>query len=745
MVEGAPNESQGKQPLPAGATPAVAATPAAGATSAAPATPAAGAGLAPTVDGPVPASPLEAPPAEVRAVSIGPYEIKGLLGEGGFGAVYLGEQLEPVRRLVAIKVIRPGREGKRFAERFASERRILASMDHPNIARVVDAGETKDGQPWIAMEYAPGLPISKYCDQNRLSVKDRIDLLETVAQAVQFAHEKGIVHRDLKPGNVLVSVDGGIAVPKIIDFGIAKVLGGEETGGDTGQVLGTPGFMAPEQTVSAGFDADPRADVYSLGAMLYLLLAGALPFDPSADAAATALRIRALDAPLMSDRLRAMAAPEQEEIARNRRTRPGALARALRGDLDMIAARCLDRDRMRRYANAGELVADLRRWRTLRPVDAAPDTLRYRTRKFVARHRSSVVLAALLALSVIGGGVVAAVGWYEASARLAKAQDAERRFANEAMESRAAVAFIGSVLQSANLDESPQGSHTTALEMLQRAERHADDVLRNRPATEAAVRLALGRVYASLGRLDDAQRNLFRGVNLVQKLHGHDSSELAEMYQALGDVSRLRKNYPAARELLKQAYEILQGMPEHMQVELAANRMAYADVQIDAGQAADALMQLEVAEHWARECDPPDEASLSSVQWFRATANLALGRYEAALQAADANLAYNRLHLATGHWWIAESETVRAAALAGLGRVQEAETLMHEALPRMEAALAEGAPPLRRAFARAAFVAEKAGHADAAAALRERAHNRPVEPPPTEKPPKGTPGIQAPS
>lgn len=240
----------------------------------------------------------------------------------------------------------------------------------------------------------------------------------------------------------------------------------------------------------------------------------------------------------------------------------------------MIAARCLDRDRMRRYADAGELVADLRRWRTLRPVDAAPDTLRYRTRKFVARHRSSVVLAALLALSVIGGGVVAAVGWYEASARLAKAQDAERRFANEAMESRAAVAFIGSVLQSANLDESPQGSHTTALEMLQRAERHADDVLRNRPATEAAVRLALGRVYASLGRLDDAQRNLFRGVNLVQKLHGHDSSELAEMYQALGDVSRLRKNYPCCARAAEAGVRDPAGMPEHMQVELAANRMA---------------------------------------------------------------------------------------------------------------------------------------------------------------------------
>ncbi|MFO0961391.1 MAG: serine/threonine-protein kinase [Phycisphaerales bacterium] len=701
--------------------------------------------LPPTVSAPAPTSPLAKPAEEIAGVHLGPYEVKALLGEGGFGAVYLGEQRDPVRRLAAIKVIRPGREGQHFAERFGAERRILASMDHPNIARILDAGETTDGKQWIAMEYAPGLPISRYCDQNRLTVRDRVALMRTVADAVGFAHEKGVVHRDLKPGNVLVSVDGGRHVPKVIDFGIAKVLGGDATAGETGQVLGTPGFMAPEQTVSAGYDADPRADVYSLGAMLYLLLAGAMPFD-HADPAAGALRVRDEDAPPMAARFHALPATEQAEIARNRRSDPRALGHELAGELETIVAKCLDRDRMRRYANAGALVAELDRWEQSRPLEAMPDTVGYRMRKFVQRHFSSVVLAVLLFLSVAVGGAVSAVGWYLASERLEEARAAEHRLGLEASEARAAVAFIGSVLESASIDAAPKGAQTTVLDMLRQAEAHADQTLRDRPATDCAVRLALGRVYTTLAMPDDAQRNLIRGLSLAESAYGRPSTQLAAMYAALAEVTRARRNYPAARELLRQSDDILRALPEPPLRELVANRIADADIQIDAGEAAAALGTLETAQRLAQECTPADTDALGSIEWYRSMAYLALGRYADALAAADRNLAANKARLPDNHWWIAETQTARAAALAGLGRTEEAETTLHLALPQLEHALSPDARALRKALARAAFVEEKAGHPQEAAALRARAEAKPGAKarPAVPPPPAGTPGAQAP-
>ncbi|MBL9141050.1 MAG: serine/threonine protein kinase, partial [Phycisphaerae bacterium] len=232
-----------------------------------------------TLPGADEASPLAVRATELQGVRVGPFEIKGAIGSGGFGDVFLGEQQEPVHRLAAIKMLSRDRGGARFRALFEAERRVLAQIDHPNVARMLDAGCTPDGREWVAMEYAPGPSITAYCDMNRLSIAERVHLFSKVLRAVDFAHEKGVVHRDLKPSNILVSVDGGTAVPKIIDFGIARVLGGSAQATEPNRVIGTPGYMAPEQTVGGGADADARADVYSLGAVLFELCTGTLPME----------------------------------------------------------------------------------------------------------------------------------------------------------------------------------------------------------------------------------------------------------------------------------------------------------------------------------------------------------------------------------------------------------------------------------------------------------------------------------
>jgi WD40 repeat protein/serine/threonine protein kinase len=382
---------------------------------------------------------------------IGPYKLMEQIGEGGFGLVFVAEQQEPVRRQVALKVIKPGMDSREVIARFEAERQALALMDHPNIARVLDAGATASGRPYFVMELVRGIPITDFCDRNQFTPRARLELFVPVCQAVQHAHQKGIIHRDIKPSNVLVTLHDGRPVVKVIDFGIAKAVGQRLTDKTVytrfAQLIGTPLYMSPEQAEMSGLDIDTRSDVYALGVLLYELLTGTTPFDGERlrRAAFDEVRriIREEEPPRPSTRLSTLGATLSAVSAR-RRTEPGRLPALVRGELDWIVMRCLDKDRTRRYETANGLARDVERYLKDEPVEACPPTAGYRLRKFARKNRKLLATAAafavLLLLGVTGSAWqavrateaegVARANERQADANAAQARDKEKE-ANE--------------------------------------------------------------------------------------------------------------------------------------------------------------------------------------------------------------------------------------------------------------------------------------------------------------------------
>ncbi len=350
------------------------------------------------------------------------YRVIEKIGEGGFGTVHMAEQQRPLRRLVALKILKAGMDTRQVVARFDQERQALALMDHPHIARVFDGGETAAGRPYFVMELVKGVPLTAHCDAQRLTVRERLEVFLQVCDAVQHAHQKGLIHRDLKPGNVLVSYVDGRHEAKVIDFGIAKALDRRFTDHTvyTGfhQMVGTPQYMSPEQAVGS-LDVDTRTDVYALGVLLYELITGATPFDgeelrhagiggiqriiSEVEPPRPSTRFATLDQrPSTSGASEPLSATQR--IAQQRRIEPGALARLLRGDLDWIAMRCLEKDRARRYASASDLAADIRRYLADQPVQAGPPGMTYRARKFIRRHRAGTLAAVVLLIAAVAGG-----------------------------------------------------------------------------------------------------------------------------------------------------------------------------------------------------------------------------------------------------------------------------------------------------------------------------------------------------
>src|SRR4051794_17720717 len=357
---------------------------------------------APTVDAP----PGGAPAPEEPGMVIGPYKLLEPIGEGGMGAVYMAEQVEPVRRRVALKLIKPGMDSKQVVARFEAERQALAMMDHPNIAKVHDAGMSASGRPYFVMELVRGLPITEYCDREQLSIPERLELFTLVCRAVQHAHQKGVIHRDIKPSNVLVTVIDGVAVPKVIDFGVAKATGQSLTEKTlfTGfhQFVGTPLYVSPEQADLSGVDVDTRSDIYSLGVLLYELLTGTTPFDPETlkRAAFDEMRriIREEEPPKPSTRLSSLG-DRLSIVSARRKADARHLERAVRGELDWIVMKALEKDRRRRYETANAFAADVERYLADQPVEACPPSAGYRLRKFLRRNQGPV--AAGLALAAL--------------------------------------------------------------------------------------------------------------------------------------------------------------------------------------------------------------------------------------------------------------------------------------------------------------------------------------------------------
>jgi non-specific serine/threonine protein kinase/serine/threonine-protein kinase len=343
---------------------------------------------------------------------IGPYHMLQSIGLGGMGEVWLAEQKEPVRRRVAIKLIKAGMDTREVVARFEIERQALALMDHPAIAKVFDAGSTPQGRPYFVMEYVTGIPITAYCDEHKLTTRQRLELFVRVCEGVQHAHQKAIIHRDLKPSNILVSEVDGKPLPRIIDFGVAKATSQRLTA-DTmftrvGDIVGTPEYMSPEQADLTGVDVDTRTDVYSLGVLLYELLVGVLPlYFRHLTFEEVLRRLRQEDAPRPSTRLRTL--DEQSSItAQNRGTDPAKLARQLRGDVDLIALKALEKARSRRYSTPSELAADIGRYLRNEPVMARSASAGYRAHKYIRRHRIGVAVAATVALLLVSFAVAQA-------------------------------------------------------------------------------------------------------------------------------------------------------------------------------------------------------------------------------------------------------------------------------------------------------------------------------------------------
>ena len=371
---------------------------------------------------------------ETSGTHIAHYKLLQELGEGGFGVVWMAEQLTPIRRRVALKIIKLGMDTKEVIARFEAERQALALMDHPNIAHVFDAGATETGRPYFAMELVRGIAITRYCDENRLSAEARLKLFITVCHAVQHAHQKGVIHRDLKPSNILVTLHDGVPVPKVIDFGIAKATSAHLTDKTLftqfHAFIGTPAYTSPEQMEMSGLDIDTRSDIYSLGVLLYELLTGQPPFDSAAliKSGLEAMRrtIRETNPPRPSHRLDTLTEVNRTSIAQQRGTEPGKLSLLLRGDLDWIAMRCLEKDRTRRYDSATALAADIERHLADGIVEARPPSRWYQTKKFVRRHKLAVTAAAAVVASLLMGLVVSSTLFVSERSARRRATDAER-------------------------------------------------------------------------------------------------------------------------------------------------------------------------------------------------------------------------------------------------------------------------------------------------------------------------------
>ena len=373
---------------------------------------------------PVSAAPDADKPGEQPGAKIGRYRLLEKIGEGGMGTIWMAEQREPVRRRVALKIIKLGMDTKQVIARFEAERQALAMMDHPNIAKVLDAGATETGRPYFVMEYVPGEPITDYCDRHKLSVRERLELFATACRAIQHAHQRGILHRDVKPSNLLVSNQDGRHVPMVIDFGLAKILRTEPASANLltreGQFLGTPRYMSPEQIELPSDQIDTRADVYALGVVLFELIAGEPPYERHMTDGGLPKLLRSIreeESTRPSTRL-SQQRKDGVEIAAKRRTDRAALLAQVRGDLDWIVVKALERDRDRRYQSAAELANDVERYLRREPISARPPSASYRTERFVHRNPLAVggFLAAVLAL-VLGSGLSLYWFWRANNAR----------------------------------------------------------------------------------------------------------------------------------------------------------------------------------------------------------------------------------------------------------------------------------------------------------------------------------------
>jgi serine/threonine protein kinase len=497
-------------------------------------------------------------PARISLGHVGPYKLLEQIGGGGMGTVYMAEQERPVRRRVALKIIKPGMDSHQVVARFEAERQALALMDHPNIARVLDAGQTDSGQPYFVMELVNGSPITRYCDDARLLLKERLELFAAVCDAVQHAHQKGIIHRDIKPSNVLVTLIDGRPSPKVIDFGVAKAIDQRLTERTMftqfGAIVGTLEYMSPEQATLSGLDVDTRSDIYALGVLLYELLTGTTPLEGASLRQAgydeILRRIKEEEPPKPSTRL-SSSGEKLASIAATRGVEPFRLTRAVRGDLDWIVMKALEKDRTRRFATANGFARDIRRYLDGDPVEACPPSAAYLLKKLVSKHRGPLVVGAICGVAIALGILGLIVGYLEAHqaatvarAEAARALEAEaetalQRDAESVARRRAETAeatarteadkaeaindfLTQDLLVQAEPANNQVGNRVTLQEVLDRAADRVEDRFRDRPEIESSLRWTIGQTYHGLGAYAKAEQHLRAAAEIARRHRAED-------------------------------------------------------------------------------------------------------------------------------------------------------------------------------------------------------------------------------
>jgi serine/threonine protein kinase len=657
---------------------------------------------------------LDAPaygPVDVDAVSptdarigafIGHYRLLEQIGEGGMGTVYLAEQTHPVRRQVALKVIKPGMDSRRVVARFEAERQALALMDHPNIARVLDAGATDLGRPYFVMEYVPGVPMTRFCDEARLTVEERLRLFIPVCDAIQHAHQKGIIHRDVKPTNVIVTLYDGKPVPKVIDFGVAKAVEQEisdpSLGTQFGQVVGTLEYMAPEQAESSAKGIDTRADVYSLGVVLYELLVGSTPLSRDRMEQRTYAElvrvITDLDPPTPSTRL-GDSGERMASISAVRQTEPKKLAKLVRGELDWIVMRCLEKDRDRRYASANELAADLFRHLNDEPVQAGPPSTWYRVRKFARRNKGPVLAATLILLTLIGGVVGTTWGMLEAKQGRKEAED-ERAKAiaarNEAKEDQAiALATVRFVEDRVFAAARPKGvdgglgKDVSLKEAIVASLTALTTDFKSRPLVEARLRSTMGTTFDHLGDPNRALEQYQRAYEIYRKKFGPEHlstlESVAELTSAYIHCGRQAEAIP----LLEQSIGVFRRLHGSDRRELLFHLHNLANAYMLLDCAGDSLpLRLEVVAYCDRRMSPNDREALR----FRiglANTYYVLKRHADAAAVLEKVVATYDQSL-PDHSDGASAKAMLANAYGGIGRKEDALRLNEQAVGVMRKA-----------------------------------------------------------
>jgi len=679
--------------------------------------------------------------AEQPGTLIGPYRLLERIGEGGFGAVFMAEQSSPVRRRVALKIVKLGMDTRMVIARFEQERQALALMDHPNIARVFDAGATDTGRPYFVMELVRGAPITTYCDREQLSIPQRVELFTQVCRAVQHAHTKGVIHRDIKPGNVLVGTVDGRPLAKIIDFGIAKAIQDRLTDKtlftEFRQLVGTPEYMSPEQAAGS-LDIDTRTDVYALGVLLYELLTGSTPFDAkqlrSAAYAEMQRIIREVDPPAPSTRL-ANSREGALAIAALRGTLPHRLGSTVRGELDWIVMRTLDKERARRYDSAGDLAADIERYLEGKPVEAAPPSRAYRFRKMLRRHRLGVGVGAIVAVALVAGTGVAlwqarvAARERDAATISAIAAETARREADQVAEfesarlkdidaagmgkrlladlaenaregmARAGVAEGRITERLAQLEDLLADVNATSLALrtldaniFEGALRAVDEQFKDQPAVQARLLQILADTLQGLGLIDRASGPMERAVEIRRRVLGDRHSDTLLSIDNLGSLrvaqSRLGDAEACTREALG-AREAMLG-PDHPETLNSLNNLGM--IFLMQGKMKDAEACLRDLLEKDRRIKGPDHPDTLQVVNNMGGMLLETGRPAEAESFFRESLVARRRVSGVDHFQTIVSTSNLALSIEKQGRPADAEPLYQDALARAKRMLGEEHP-----------------------------------------------------